>query len=191
MGRSSEQQNAWQTEATAAAVAAVRAIIASDYPLTHTLAGKLTDQQLGWIISTGIFGWIKTRYQQAVSEGLDKEQHVIRMDPSPRDSAIVRSILSRLCDQARIDWSKPLAAWSKEEMTGFIETAWRLISEASAALGDFPELPESLKLTQEERRAAWDDFDQRKKNDPSIKVTAQRSNVILNPAERMDDGIPF
>jgi hypothetical protein len=40
-----------------------------------------------------------------------------------------------------------------------------------ATVIDFPEIPEFLKLTPEERRAAWADFDRRRKEDPSIKVT--------------------
>jgi hypothetical protein len=72
------------------------------------------------------------------------------MNPSPRDSAVVGSILSRLADQARIDWSKPLASWSKQEMTGFIELAMHLIDEAKGALKDdgFPEIPAFLKRSQ-------------------------------------------
>ena len=39
-----------------------------------------------------------------------------------------------LADQSAIDWSKPLAEWSREEMAGFVGLAWRLIDEAKAAL---------------------------------------------------------
>ena len=91
--------------------------------LANTPAGKLSDLQWGWIISAAIFAWIKTRYRQAIAEGLASEEHVTRMEPSPRDSAIVQSILPMLADQAAIDWSKPLAGWSKQEMAGFIGLA--------------------------------------------------------------------
>ena len=64
------------------------------------------------------------------------------MDPSPCDGAIVLSILPKLADQSAIDWSKPLAEWSREEMAGFVGLAWRLIDEARAAL-DQDVLPES------------------------------------------------
>jgi hypothetical protein len=60
------------------------------------------------------------------------------MDPSPRDSAVVLSILPMLADQCAIDWAKPLANWSREEMAGFIELADRLINEARAALDRGP-----------------------------------------------------
>jgi hypothetical protein len=145
---SDEQENVWQTQATAAAVAEARAIAKSQ--LANVPADALDDRQMGWVVVAALFGWIKTRYQQAVAEGLDREGHVARMNPSPRDSAVVGSILSRLADQARIDWSKPLASWSKQEMTGFIELAMHLIDEAKGALKDdgFPEIPAFLKGSQ-------------------------------------------
>ena len=46
----------------------------------------------------------------------------------------------------------------------------------------FPEIPEFLKLTSEERRAAWSDFDRRKKDDPSIKVTRPGPGGPARPA---------
>jgi hypothetical protein len=153
MGKLSEQEDAWQTQATAAAVAEARAIAQSQ--LANVAAGRLTEQQMGWVVVAAIFGWIKTRYQQAITEGLDREQHVARMNPSPRDSAVVGSILSKLADQAAIDWSKPLASWSKREMLGFIGLAMHLIDEAKAVLKDdgFPEIPAFLKRSQEKPRA--------------------------------------
>jgi hypothetical protein len=151
MGKLSEQEDTWQTEATAAAVAEARAIAQSQ--LANVPAGRLTEQQMGWIVVAAIFGWIKKRYEQAIAEGLDRERHVARMNPSPRDNAIVRSILSKLAEGAKIDWSKPLARWSKEEMAGFIELAMHLIDESKAMLKDdgFPEIPEFLKRSQEPR----------------------------------------
>ena len=126
MGRLSEREDAWQAEATANAVADARSIAQSQ--LANTPAGRLSDQQWGWIISAAIFAWIRTRYQQAIAEG-----------PSPCDSAIVLSILPKLADQSAIDWSKPLAEWSREEMASFVGLAWRLIDEARAALDRMPD----------------------------------------------------
>jgi hypothetical protein len=137
MGKLSENEDRWQAEATANAVAEARAIAQSQ--LANTPAGRLSDQQWGWIISAAIFACIRTRYQQAVAKGLAKEAHVTRMDPSPCDSAIVLSILPKLADQSAIDWSKPLAEWSREEMAGFVGLAWRLIDEAMAALDRMPD----------------------------------------------------
>ena len=124
----SEQENAWLAEATACAVADARRML-------RGAARELTDQQLGFAVSAAIFSWISCRYRQAVAAGLDKEKHVARMDRSPADAAIVRSILGRLADGAAIDWSKPLASWSKDEMASFIEQALVLIDQQRAAIG--------------------------------------------------------
>jgi hypothetical protein len=132
MDRLSENEDRWQAEATANAVVEARSIAQSQ--VVNTSAGGLSDQQWGWIIGAAIFAWIRTRYQQAVAEGLAREEHVTRMDPSPCDSAIVLSILPMLADQSPIDWSKPLAGWSREEMASFVGLASRLIDEAKAAL---------------------------------------------------------
>jgi len=137
MGKLSENEDRWQAEATAKAVAAARSIAQSQ--LANTPAGRVGDQQWGWVVSAAIFAWIQTRYRQAVAEGLAQEAHVTRMDPSPCDSAIVLSILPALADQSAIDWSKPLAEWSREEMAGFVGLAWRLIDEARAALDRMPD----------------------------------------------------
>lgn len=139
MGKLSEQEDAWQAEATASAVAGARLVAQGQDRLANTLVGKLSDQQWGFLISAAIFSWIKTRYRQAIQEGLAKEAHVTRMDPSPRDSALVQSILPTLADQAPIDWGKPLASWSRNEMAGFIDLAWALIDEAKAALDLMPD----------------------------------------------------
>ena len=66
-----KRKTRWQAEATANAVAEARSIAQSQ--LANTPAGRLSDQQWGWIISAAIFAWIQTRYQQAVAEGLAKE----------------------------------------------------------------------------------------------------------------------
>lgn len=140
MGKLSEREDAWQAEATAEAVAEARAVVQEQAGIANTLAGKLSDQQWGWMINAAIFAWIKTRYRQAIQEGIDPEAHVVRMSPSPHDVALVQSILPTLCDQAPIDWSKPVANWSRKEMTGFIDVAWALIEEAKTALDREPVL---------------------------------------------------
>jgi hypothetical protein len=46
--------------------------------------------------------------------------------------AIVHSILPALADQAGIDWSQSVAAWSKDTMVNFLMLAWELITKAEA-----------------------------------------------------------
>jgi hypothetical protein len=55
------------------------------------------------------------------------------LSPSPCDSAVVRSILPAVADQAGIDWTLPLTAWSADAMVGFLLLVWRLLDEAETA----------------------------------------------------------
>jgi hypothetical protein len=137
MGKLTEKEDEWQAKATAAAVAGARKIVAlnnASIP-AMTPVSKLSDRQWAWIITAAIFGWIKTRCEQAVEEGLDQEEAVrlTRLNPSPCDVAAVTSTLPTLADKAAIDWSRPLEAWSKDEMTNFLLMAMRLINAAETA----------------------------------------------------------
>jgi hypothetical protein len=105
-----------------------------------TPVGRLSDHQWGWIITAGIFGWIQTRCEQAIAEGLDQEEaaRLTGLTPSPCDVAVARSILPMLADKAAIDWSQPLEAWSKDIMVNFLLLAWRLINAAEIARDQGP-----------------------------------------------------
>ena len=82
-----------------------------------------------------MFGWISTRAEQAATESIDTER-AIRMtalDPEPWDAGAVTAILPELAETPDIDWSKPLAEWSRETMVEFLLTAMRLIRKAMIA----------------------------------------------------------
>jgi hypothetical protein len=136
MGEISKKEDEWQTKATEAAIAAARKIALNSTGLPPmTPVGRLSDLQWGWIVTAAIFGWIQTRVEQAIEEGLDQEQAVrlTGLNPSPCDVAVVRSILPKLAEKAAIDWSQPLEAWSKDTMASFLLLAWRLIGVAEIA----------------------------------------------------------
>jgi hypothetical protein len=134
MGALSKLENEWLDKATAAAIAGARKIALSS-PLMNAPVGRLSDYEWGIICTAVIFGWVETRVQQAIAEGRDQEEMVrcTGLSPSPCDSAVVRSILPALADQAGIDWTLPLTAWSGDTMVGFLLLAWRLLGEAEAA----------------------------------------------------------
>lgn len=139
MGRLSQIEDDWQRKATETAVAEARKVaLGSDLKLAMIPIGRLSDQAWAWVIAAAIFGWIRTRCEQAISEGVNPEELVRTMTPAPDLAAAVRSILPVLADKAGIDWSKPLASWSQDEMTGFLQLSWSLISEAKEALGRGP-----------------------------------------------------
>jgi hypothetical protein len=135
MGEITKKEDAWQAKATKAAIAGARKIALGNGPLMNTPVGRLSDHQWGWIATGAIFGWIQTRCEQAIDEGLDQEAavRITGLSPSPCDVAVVHSVLPLLAEQAGIDWSQPLAAWSKDVMTSFLLLAWRLINQAEAA----------------------------------------------------------
>jgi hypothetical protein len=138
MGMLSQLENEWLDKATAAAIAGARRIASSPGPLMNTPVGRLSDHEWGVICTAAIFGWVETRVQQAIAEGRDQEgrEEMVRLtglSPSPCDSAVVRSILPALADQAGIDWALPLTAWSGDTMVGFLLLAWRLLGEAETA----------------------------------------------------------
>jgi hypothetical protein len=130
-----KREDEWQAKATEAAIAAARKIALGSAPLMNTPVGRLTDLQWGYIVTATIFGWIRTRCEQAIAEGIDQEEAVrmTRLSPSPCDIAAITSVLPMLADQARIDWSLPLSAWTKDTMTNFLLLAWRLINKAELA----------------------------------------------------------
>jgi hypothetical protein len=132
----SEREDQWLREATAAAIAGARNIVLGNGARINmnTPVGRLRDLEWGWIITAAIFAWIAVKAEQATSEGFDVEQ-TIRMgmlDPSPWDTGMIETILSRLAD-VPVDWTKPLADWSRDEMIAFLLTVLDLIRQATVA----------------------------------------------------------
>ena len=130
-------EDQWQKMATSNAIAAARGVITADGPIpSGTPIGRLSYTEWGWIAAAILFGWVRTRAQQAAAEKLDTER-TIRMtglDPCPWDIGAITAILPELADACPdIDWSHPLAAWSRETMAEFLLTAMRLIRKAMIA----------------------------------------------------------
>jgi hypothetical protein len=134
-----KHENEWQDKATAAAVEGARKV-ALTFKGKQGIPGgtqlmSLNESQWGMIITSVIFGWIRTRCEQAIAENLDQESAVrlTGLSPSPCDVAVVTSILKELSEKAGVDWEKPLKSWSKDVMTNFLMLAWQLINKAEAA----------------------------------------------------------
>jgi hypothetical protein len=141
MGELSQSEDQWQRKATESAIAEARKIAQGVAPkLANTPVGRLSDLEWGWLLTAAIFGWIRTRCEQAIAEGLDQEElvRVIGLSPSPGDIAVIHSILPMLADQAAIDWSRSLATWSRDEMTNFLLLAKQLANGAQVALDHGP-----------------------------------------------------
>jgi hypothetical protein len=130
-------EDQWQRDATAAAIAAARNVIRTDGPIPPgTPIGRLSDIEWGWIVAGVLFAWISKRAEQAVAEQIDTEQ-LIRMtalDPQPWDAGAVAAVLPDLADACSgLDWSKPLIAWPRDDIIGFLLKAMPLIRRATIA----------------------------------------------------------
>jgi hypothetical protein len=136
MNEIAKKEDEWQAKATSAAIAAARKIVLGNSSLKVAHVGRLNDYEWGWIITAAIFGWVQTRCEQAIAEGLDQESAVrmTGLTPSPCDVAAIKSILPQLADTAGIDWALPLSAWSQETMIGFLVQAFELSKKAERVL---------------------------------------------------------
>jgi hypothetical protein len=126
-----------QRDATAAAIAGARRVIQVDGPIPPgTPIGRLSDTEWGWIVASVLFAWISKRAEQAAAEQFDTEQ-TIRMtalDPQPWDAGAVAAVLPDLADAcSELDWSKPLAAWPRDDIIEFLLKAMPLIRKATIA----------------------------------------------------------
>jgi len=131
-------EDIWQRDATAAAIAAARGVVQMGGPIPPgTPIGRLSDTEWGWILAAMLFAWIGKRAEQATAEQIDTEQliRLTALDPEPWDAGAVVQILPELADvcPADLDWSKPLAQWSREDITEFLLKAMSLIRKAMIA----------------------------------------------------------
>jgi len=133
----SSLEDQWQRDATAAAIASARGVVQMDGPIPPgTPIGRLSNTEWGWILAAMLFAWISKRAEQATAEQIDTEQ-LVRMtglDPEAWDAGAVAVILPELVNACpELDWSKPLAAWSKDHIIEFLLKAMPLIRKAMIA----------------------------------------------------------
>jgi hypothetical protein len=100
----------------------------------NTPVGRLSDLELGWMITAAIFAWIACKAEQATTEGLDVEQTIrlAMVDPSPWDAGMIEAILPQIADLP-VDWTKPFADWSRESMIAFLLAVLDLVRQATIA----------------------------------------------------------
>jgi hypothetical protein len=126
----------WLQRATENAIAAARKVVAGgDIIPPKTPVGNLSDVEIGWIAMAAHTAFIMTHAEQATVEGLSCEDviRMLKVEPSPWDMGAIVAILGDLASEAKVDWNKPLKAWSRDEMVGFLMVALSLIRKALVA----------------------------------------------------------
>jgi hypothetical protein len=125
----------WQRRATAAAIVAVRDVIRDGTIPPATPVSRLSDIELGWLFAASLFAWIKTRAEQATTNGWDTETalRLTSLSPQPWDAGAIAYILPQLGQLPDVDWSRPIGAWSKDAMMRFLLEAMALIDAAMIA----------------------------------------------------------
>jgi hypothetical protein len=127
-------EDIWLRRATAVAIEQARAVISGGAVPPNTPIGRLSDVEMGWLVAAILFGWISTRAEQATDSGVGPNESIrsTGIGPDPWDIGAVASILPELAD-TDVDWNKPLAGLSRDEMTAFLADALSLIRKAMAA----------------------------------------------------------
>jgi hypothetical protein len=147
----SADRDRWTKQAFAACLASLKDLITGETPpLNPSLKlERVADSEWIWFVGTVVWTWIATRAEQAAAEGWDDERTILTtgLEPDPWLDGAIAAILPKLAEACtELDWSKPVGAWSKDEIIAFIAAAIALARRAVAArsvseakLGDFGE----------------------------------------------------
>jgi hypothetical protein len=127
-------EDIWLRRATEVAIEKARSVISGGAVPPNTPVGRLGDTEWGWIATAVIFGWIRVRAEQAVSNDVGLEKHIrdTSLDPDPWDAGAVAATLPELAETG-VDFNKPLAEFSRDEMVAFLSDAFLLIRKATVA----------------------------------------------------------
>jgi hypothetical protein len=127
-------EDAWLRRATAVAIEQARAVVSGGAVPPNTPVGRLGDVEWGWIVAGVLFGWISTRAAQATDSGVGIEESIraVSLDPDPWDAGAIAAILPELA-ASDVDWQKPLAGFSRDDMITFLADALSLIRKAMIA----------------------------------------------------------
>lgn len=148
-------EDEWQRRSTASAIASARDVVSKEGINARVPVGSLGDLEWGWIVASAIFGWIKTRAEQAVHEGTAYDIPIRTMagEPGPWEAGAVETILPALGGMSGVDWSKPIGEWSKDQIVSF---AWQIhkLTDGALARRDDGNRPVDFSQSRTERIAS-------------------------------------
>jgi hypothetical protein len=133
----SADRDRWTKQAFCAGLAAARDLIGDEGPIRPGVpVGRLTEVEWGWFVSTVVSTWVRTRSEQAATEGWDYERaaHATGLEPDPWIEGAVAAILPKLAETCpNLAWDKAVGEWEKRDIVAFLIAAFGLISHALAA----------------------------------------------------------
>jgi hypothetical protein len=117
------------------AIEQARAVVNGGAVPPNVPVGRLSEVEWGWIVTAVLFGWIKTRAEQATDAGIDTANAIrtTSLNPDPWDLGAIDVILEELAEGNSVDWNRPLAELSRGEMLLFLDDALTLARKAMAA----------------------------------------------------------
>lgn len=125
-------------DATEAAIASVRSLFQNSSINPRAMCGSLSDTELGYVVTSAVFAWIKSKAEAHMRYGCDAVEQAIKTmntDPEPTEAGAVGSIMAKLAE-TDVPWDKPVTDWTKDEMTRLAWAAHKLVRAAVAELGD-------------------------------------------------------
>jgi hypothetical protein len=133
----SADRDRWTTQAFDACLAAAKDLVGVEGPIRPGVAvGRLVAAEWGWLVSTVVSTWVRTRSEQAATEGWNYERaaHSVPVEPDPWLEGAVRGVLPKLAEACPdLDWSQPVGEWPKNDVVAFLLAAFGLIQNAIAA----------------------------------------------------------
>ena len=134
--------------------------------------------------------WICARAEQAAANGWGSEEalRITALEPQPWDVGAVMHVLPDIGALPDLDWSKPLSAWSKDEMVRFLLEATKLIRAAVIARDVGGRISDPGMLRDEATASSVSDDAA-----PSVRIETPASEALKVPGngEFHDEPIPF
>lgn len=118
--------------ALAAASAAGRSMCANGDINPRAMIGSLSDTEWGYLSLAVVCGWIKSKSEYAIREGLDIDDQLLsaHREPEPAELGAIQAALAALADISGVDWSKPVGEWDKDTIARFAWHTSRIVATA-------------------------------------------------------------
>lgn len=128
----SKQDDQATQNALAAASAAGLSLVKGGGVNPRVMIGSLSEQEWNYLSLAIVCGWIKSKAEYAISEGLDADDQLLSIgrEPEPAEVGAIQATLAALADIPGVDWGKPVTDWDKAMMANFAWHCSRLVNTA-------------------------------------------------------------